>query len=353
MTTAYRERREEKANHTLVLVLSGGTSTERDVSLQSGQAVLGALQTSIESGALDAEVKAVFVDPDGRWSCGDAVLSESEFIKSLPSNAVIFNALHGGRGEGGGIQRALEEASVPYTGSGPTASALCMDKNAARQELMGAGLECARGALVTALPKAPGELKALTFRLNALNPEGHGWFVKPNEGGSSAGVRKIDEIKELLPSIAVVLSGGESALIEAAVPGVELSAGVLGNAQDKLLALTPVEIQPQSVGWFDEAEKYDEEGGALEACPPENVPTEVLDDLKKSAVLAHRATGCHGYSRTDFIYSTDGQLIVLEVNTLPGLTPRSLLPLEAEADGFSFPELCLTLLTSAEIRLAQ
>jgi D-alanine-D-alanine ligase len=215
---------------------------------------------------------------------------------------------------------------------------------------MEAGLKCAQGTHVLALPTDPQGLSSLTSELLALNADDHGWFVKPNEGGSSAGVHKVNAIGDLLAAIEAVLASGESALVEAAVLGVELSSGVLGASHDELLALTPVEIQPRSAGWFDAAEKYDEEGGALEACPPENVSTEVIHELKRCALLAHRATGCHGYSRTDFIYSTKGQLIALEVNTLPGLTPRSLLPLEAATDGMSFPELCLTVLNPSRGR---
>ena len=347
MSTSDTPDSKEGRPQALALVLYGGTSTERDVSLQTGESVLAALEGAALAGGLEAQVEAVQIVADGRWSWRDRVLSEEDCIRSLPQNSTVFNALHGGRGEGGGVQRALEDAGINYTGSGPEASALCMNKGAARDVLMSAGLRCAPGALITALPTAPQDISELSAELWALSAEGQGCFVKPNEGGSSAGIHKVSEIQDLIPAIQHVLDSGEAALVEAAVSGVELSVGVLESGHDELIALTPVEVQPRSAGWFNVVEKYDEEKGALEACPPENVTAQTVDELKSAALTAHRKTGCHGYSRTDFIYSEDGQLVVLEVNTLPGLTPRSLLPLEAATDGMSFPELCLRILKSS------
>jgi D-alanine-D-alanine ligase len=334
----------------LVIVLSGGTSTERDVSLQSGEAVMEALRASIETGALKAKLEAITIEVDGRWRWRGNATDEQDSISSLPASCIVFNALHGGRGEGGGVQRALDKAGILYTGSGPDASALCMNKSTARVALAQAGLHCARGELISSLPEEARDLSALTEQLLDLSSDGHGWFVKPNEGGSSAGVQKVTSVEDLLPAIRLVLMSGEEALVEAAVVGVELSAGVLGGSHNDLTAFTPVEIQPRSAGWFDIAEKYDDENGAREACPPESVSAEVIHELKSAALIAHRATGCHGYSRTDFIYSSAGELIALEVNTLPGLTPRSLLPLEAAEDGVSFPELCMSVLSFAALR---
>ena len=328
-----------------MLVLYGGTSSERDVSTQSGEAVLCALQASVEQELLDASIESVFIQPDGRWLWRGEASTEEECISRLPKDCVVFNALHGGRGEGGDIQLALNKAGIKYTGSGPQASELCMNKSAARESLIAAGLLCAEGLLLTSLPEEQSSLSKLLNELQALDIRAHGWFVKPNRGGSSAGVQKIDILSELLPAIELVLSSGDAALIEAAIPGVELSAGVCGPSNDELTAFTPVEIQPRSAGWFDVKEKYDDENGAAEHCPPKSVGPDVIAALKRAALVAHRSSACAGYSRTDFIYSPEGRLYVLEVNTLPGLTPRSLLPLEAATDGVSFPELCLRILS--------
>ena len=329
----------------LVAVIYGGTSSEREVSTQSGEAVLEALRSSAEISALKLHIEDIFIQPDGRWRWRGEVHTEEECISRLPSDCIVFNALHGGRGEGGDVQRALEKARIKYTGSGPEASALCMNKSAAREALSAAGLLCAEAQLITALPDEPGSLESLAEELQTLNKSGHGWFVKPNKGGSSAGVQKVNVGSELIPAIEAVLSGGDEALVEAAIPGVELSAGVCGPSHEDLIAFTPVEIQPRAAGWFDVTEKYDDENGATELCPPESVGDDVILELKQAALTAHRSTACAGYSRTDFIYSPEGQLFALEVNTLPGLTPRSLLPLEAARDGLSFPELCLKILS--------
>jgi len=333
-----------------VLVLYGGTSSEREVSTQSGEAVLNALQTSTQKGLFHDSIESVFIQPDGLWLWKGVASSEEDCISRLPKDCVVFNALHGGRGEGGDIQRALSKAGIKYTGSGPQASELCMDKNAARESLSSAGLLCAEGLLLTHLPDDKSDLTKLLGQLQDLNTRGAGWFIKPNRGGSSAGVQKVDIISGLLPAIELVLASGDEALVEAAIPGIELSAGVCGPSDDELTAFTPVEIQPRSAGWFDVKEKYDDKNGATEHCPPKSVGAEVISALKNAALLAHRSSACAGYSRTDFIYSAEGQLYVLEVNTLPGLTPRSLLPLEAATDGVTFPELCLRILSYSQAR---
>jgi len=332
----------------LILVLHGGTSTERAVSLQSGAAVLEALQGASQSGAWAGRAEAVLIDADGRWSFRDEVLSEDQALLAIPPGAVVFNALHGGRGEGGDIQSALENAGVRYTGSGPAASALCMDKASTRDALMLAGLECSPGHLVVSLPAEAEAMAVLMAQLNGMNTDGHGWFVKPNRGGSSAGVQRVTHSEELLSAVESIITSGEEALVEVAITGVELSAGVMGRSEAELIAFTPVEIQPRQAAWFDESEKYDDKNGAREPCPPESVPALVVEEVKLAALTAHKATGCYGYSRTDFIYSQSGCLIVLEVNNLPGLTPRSLLPLEAAKDGVSFLDLCLAILSLAQ-----
>ncbi|MDE0891691.1 MAG: hypothetical protein OSB14_05865, partial [Planctomycetota bacterium] len=242
----------------LILVLHGGTSTERAVSLQSGAAVLEALQGASRSGAWAGRADPVVIDADGRWSFHDKVLSEDQALLAIPPGAVVFNALHGGRGEDGDIQSALESAGVRYTGSGPAASALCMDKASTRDSLMLAGLECSPGRLLVSLPTEPEGMAALEAELDGMNTGGQGWFVKPNRGGSSAGVQRVTRGDELVAAIESIITSGEEALVEGAITGVELSAGVMGRSEADLFAFTPVEIQPRQAGWFDESEKYDD-----------------------------------------------------------------------------------------------
>jgi D-alanine-D-alanine ligase len=148
---------------------------------------------------------------------------------------------------------------------------------------------------------------------------------------------------DLLPAIATVLAEGDRALVEGLVRGVEVSVGVIGHLGRDLRPLPTVEIRPRSAGWFDPTEKY-AASGAEEICPPESVPPGVDEELRMLAARAHVATGCRGYSRTDFIVTERAEIFALEINTLPGLTERSLLPLEAAAAGMSFESLCLEIL---------
>jgi len=327
-------------------VLSGGTSSEREVSLRSGEAVVGALRVAADSGAWEGTVTSVVIEEDGTWNTPDGRLKELDALRDLGAEHVVFIALHGGRGEDGRLQAVLESAGVRYTGSGPSASALCMDKRAARGVLLDEGLNVPPGLLVPRLLSGDTDQARLQRELEELSPNGDGWFVKPNKGGSSAGVTRVMEPGGLLAAISTVLESGDSALVERLIRGVEVSVGVIGVLGRDLRALPTVEIQPQGSDWFDEAEKY-AASGAVEVCPPENIPHSVDEDLRRSALRAHVATGCRGHSRTDFMVTEGGDIYALEVNTIPGLTERSLLPLEAAAAGMNFQSLCLEMLRLA------
>jgi D-alanine-D-alanine ligase len=287
------------------------------------------------------------LDVGGDWILDGVKLPELVALQGLDPETVVFLALHGGRGEDGRIQAVLECANLRYTGSGPAASSLCMDKRAARGVLKDEGLAVPAGKLVDHLPAEVDLLAVLRQSLMDLSPSGSAWFVKPNRGGSSAGVRRVVDADELIPAVAAVLAEGDRALVEAAVVGVELSVGVLGVAGVDLRALPPVEIRPRAGGWFDPKEKYDEACGAEEICPTEGVSASVDERLRECALRAHVATGCRGYSRTDFIARADGEVFALEVNTLPGLTARSLLPLAAQCAGMDFESLCVEILRLA------
>jgi len=330
-----------------VLVLSGGDSSERDVSLRSGQAVREALEQAAQGGLWGGDVETAVLEGDGTWCWRGESWSELSALQAMAPQTVVFLALHGGRGEDGRIQAALESAGLRYTGSGPAASSLCMDKRATRGVLLDEGLSVPPARLVSRLPADADDRARLEQALRALSEGDEGWFVKPNQGGSSAGIHRVHHPDGLLDAASAVLEGGDRALVEAAVSGVELSVGVLGIAGVDLRALPPVEIQPKNAGWFDGTEKYDESNGAREVCPPENVPPEIDERLRELAVRAHTGTGCRGYSRTDFIATPAGEIVALEVNTLPGLTVRSLLPLEASCAGMDFESLCLEILRLA------
>lgn len=330
-----------------VAVLSGGSSSEREVSLASGRAVVEALST----GGLPGAVVDVPLDERDRWLVDGAALSPHRALARLEDVDVVFLALHGAPGEDGTVQGFLETAGVRHTGSGVRASALAMDKQALRLLAVEAGLRVAPGLTVSAYEWRTARSKALA-RVHGL--VGERAVVKPRCGGSSVGTAVVAaRDAALAPAVEAALAQGGDALVESFVPGVEVSVGVLGNAGGELRALPPIEIRPAEGRFFDYQQKYDP-AGARELCPAESLAAGDDARLREAALLAHRAAGCDGYSRVDFIVpaarttgSTDRRPVLLEVNTLPGLTPRSLLPQEALATGLDFRGLCLEILSLA------
>ncbi len=321
-----------------VVVLFGGTSSEREVSLASGRAVLGALTLLREREPEAPRPLPVPIGADGAWEVEGRALPALEALRALPEDALFFLALHGGDGEGGVIQGLLRAVGRVHTGAGLAASALCLDKHRTRLVLADAGLTVAPGRLVRR-----GELagREAAWRQELAGLGTLGWFVKPNTGGSSVGVRRVGDADDLPAAVGEVHAAGDDALVEARVPGVEATCAVLGHE-----ALPPVEIRPRAGRFFDYGEKYDA-GGALELCPPASLDDVACRRLAEAALTAHRATGCAGYSRTDCIVPPSGIPVVLEVNTLPGLTERSLLPRAAAAAGLDFPALVLRILELA------
>jgi D-alanine-D-alanine ligase len=261
---------------------------------------------------------------------------------------VFFLGLHGSPGEDGTIQGLLESCGRAYTGSGVRASALCMDKQALRLLASEAGARVAPG--VCASRRAwDASAPAITDRILSLSRAGDSearWVVKPRSGGSSVETRVVGAGRELGAAVEAALAVDEHVLIEAFVPGVEVSCGVLGNADEPLRALPPIEIRPADGRFFDYQQKYDADG-ATELCPAPSLDEAADRRVRALAVLAHEAGGCDGYSRVDFIVPPGGDPVLLEVNTLPGLTERSLLPQEAAAEGTSYRDLCLFILERA------
>ena len=331
-----------------VVVLAGGRSGEREVSLRSGAAVHGALEPHVGDSGL-ASLELVEIGVDGQWMRAGSATEPTRCVAELPHDAVFFLALHGGDGEDGGVQGFLSSAGRAFTGSGVGASALAMDKAAARAAFSVAGLRTAPGRLVQAWSwseRRNGELVLIEQFADELHADAlpaSGWFVKPNRGGSSVHTFRLESAKDLPGAIEEVLATGDSALVEACIAGTEATCGVLGASGDAR-ALPPVEIVPQGGAFFDYEQKYSTDG-ALEMCPPRNLDARTCEALAASALVAHRALGCDGYSRTDFIVPADGSHpVVLELNTLPGLTARSLQPQAAAACGLGFAGLCLEVL---------
>lgn len=338
-------RPEARENLTHVAVVYGGTSAEREVSVRSGHAVLAALDRA------RFEPLAVEITLEGAWSVdGDRPVSPAVAAERLLTARVkaAFLALHGPGGEDGSIQGFFEVLGLPYTGSGVQASSIAIDKVATRSILTQAGL-CVPPAAVVSAQAWDRERPRMRAAIAVL---GAPVFVKAPRQGSSYGVVRVAEpaSSELDRALDRVFAFGPTALVERGVEGVEVTVAVLGNAGSALRALPPVEIRPRGSRFFDTDEKYSP-SGADEHCPPISLTEAERRAVEHAGLLAHGAIGCDGFSRTDMIVAS-GRPIVLETNTIPGLTNRSLLPLAAAAAGIEFRDLLSFVLDRAFERAA-
>jgi D-alanine-D-alanine ligase len=244
---------------------------------------------------------------------------------------VAFLALHGKYGEDGTIQGFLELTGTPYTGSGVLASALAMDKVMAKRILAAEGIPVPKGTHATRGEMAR-QSEAVLRRAHALVPA----FVKPSKQGSSVGMSMVDSAARMEAAIHMALDHDDEALIEEHVQGKEITVAVLGvPGTSEVEALPVVEIVPRRP-FFDYQAKYDPDQ-CDEICPA-RISAEQTEAAQALAVRAHRSLSCRGYSRTDIILGPQGP-VVLEVNTLPGMTMNSLLPKAAAAAGIPFGEL--------------
>ncbi len=296
-------------------VLLGGLSSERDVSLRTGEAVMAALR---ERGH---DAIPIYVDRDV-----DVALRQERID-------VAFLALHGRWGEDGCIQGLLETLGIPYTGSDVLASALAMHKGKAKELFR-----------LHNLPTPA--YYSLTERDTADLPGIHGDFgfpcvVKPIREGSSVGVAICDSLDELGPAVERALCFDDEVLVERFIAGKEVSVAILDDR-----ALGAVEISPRD-GFYDYANKYTR--GATDYFVPPRLSPERYRGVLAQALRAHTALGCRGATRVDMMVSDSGNEFVLEVNTLPGLTATSLLPKIADAAGISFGELCDMILAGATL----
>jgi D-alanine-D-alanine ligase len=304
---------------TRVAVLYGGISAEREVSLSSGRQVIAALR---EAGF---DVTPVEVGDD-----------LAAVIRALdPRPDAVFNALHGRFGEDGAIQGVLDWLGIPYTHSGVRASALAMDKAAARAIFAAAGLPIATGRLV--------DIAALEH----ADPLPLPYVIKPVNEGSSVGVEIMREGGNRRAAVAAAWTYGPDAMVEEYIPGRELTVAVMG---ERALAVT--EITAANGDFYDYEAKY-ADGGSRHVVPAAIHP-EIYSRALDVALAAHRALGCRGATRSDFRYDDTkgepGRLVLLEVNTQPGLTPTSLLPEQAAHLGMSFPQLCAWMVEHAACR---
>lgn len=292
-------------------VLMGGPSSERDISLKSGQAVLGAL--------MKAGLDAVSIDiPSAN------VKEVTDLIKSF-SIGCAFVALHGRFGEDGQIQRILDTLKIPYTGSEAMACKIAIDKIACHEIFEVNGI-----AVANYKPLHKG-----FFTMNMVQelPFPYPVVVKPATQGSSIGLSVVDRYADLEKAINAAFRLDENVLIEQFVPGRELTVAILDNA-----ALPVIEIVPKN-RVFDFESKY--QAGAAEYILPARLEAAQASKVQEVALTAHRMLGCSGFSRVDLILTADNVPVMLEVNAIPGLTEFSLVPKAAQLAGISFEQLCI------------
>ena len=281
-----------------VAVLMGGPSSERAVSLRSGAAVAGALR---ERGYAVAEV----------------VVGEDSSFTVPPGTDVAFVAMHGRFGEDGTIQALLRKQGVPHTGSDPEASRRAFDKSLSKPAMVAAGIPTPKHEFLR-----KGQKRTLPLPV----------VVKPVRQGSSVGVSRVFREADWAAALELALGLDEVALVEEFIPGRELTVGVVGGT-----VLPVIEILAPD-GNFDYHAKYTP--GVSQHVIPAPVPEETAQKCRAAALAMFRALGCAGMGRVDIRLRPDGEIFVLELNNIPGLTAVSLLPDAARAHGWSFPDLC-------------
>lgn len=331
-----------------IVVLAGGLSDERNVSLSSGCKVCAALRQRGHQAALvdmylgaEGDTQALFSAPIpaeltkiGRQAPDLAAVKaarpgggESQFgpgvLEACRLADVVFLGLHGACGEDGRVQAAFDLMGIPYTGAGHLGSAIAMDKDLTKRMVAPLGVATPKWELVKYTAE---DIPALSARLDVP------CVVKPAASGSSIGVSIVHRREELSGALIQCLAYGGVCVVEQYIAGREIQVGIL---EDR--ALPSIEIIPKT-GFYDYENKY--QPGAAEEITPAPVPAEWERRLGEAALAVFRALGLSVYARADFIVTQDGTPWFLEINTLPGMTPTSLLPQEAAAAGMGYGELC-------------
>ena len=308
-----------------VALLSGGWSDEREISLQSGDAVERALK---EAGFASVERLDI---------------ADDDFLARLAKGGfdVAFIAMHGHGGEDGCVQGFFETLHIPYTFSGVEASAVACDKSVAKGVYRAAGIPTPGGMTLDAVAwNAEG-----SHDVDAILAEcGLPALVKPATNGSSFGISKVNRREDLVAAIDAAFERDDKVLVESFVQGTEITVPVIGN--DDPQALPIIEVIPgEGAEFYDLKVKY--EPSELHHVMPARLPEDVYRHAQELAILAHKSLGCAGASRSDFIVTSGGTPYILETNTIPGMTETSLLPDSARSAGIPFPELCVRFIQMA------
>ena len=313
----------KKSNDQLrIAVVCGGPSAEAEVSRVSGRGVAKAL-TATFSNVLVLEL--------------DDTIEESLRAQKID---VVFPALHGPPGEDGTFQGFLEILHIPYVGSGVRASTVAMDKAIARMMFRSAGLPIEDGLVAEKRLGASTEAKRIIAKLGA------DLVVKPTSQGSALGISFVRDARSLTEALEKAFVFGDTALVESRIEGKEITVGIL--ERDGIEALPVIEITTPKDSWYDFQHRYTP--GLSEHLIPARLPQDQYRRTQEIAKLAHMTLGCRDLSRVDFVVPDRGEPIILEVNTLPGMTPTSLYPDAAKAVGLSFEMLVAHLVRRAVAR---
>ena len=338
-----------------VAIICGGKSSEHEISCVSANGILNAIDRSKFEPVLIGITKSgkwLLLPDDSNFSIVNGALPtvpESGIEVSITSLGLVaggkqlaidvaFPVLHGPYGEDGTIQGLFEMIGIKYVGSGVLASAVSMDKSYAKPIFASAGLSVAAGIVVTSknfeLPSS------LTFPL----------FVKPARSGSSRGTTKVKQKSDLASAVEHALSFDTKVIIEQAVAGKEIECAVL-QADGKITASEVGQISISSkFEFYDFQAKYLD--NSMELIVPAELPAGVQSKIQQAAITAFNAAGCEGLARVDFFYSTQGEIIINEINTMPGFTPTSVYPKLIEKNGINYQELISKLITTAQTRSA-
>ena len=338
-----------------VAIICGGKSSEHEISCVSANGILNAIDRNKFEPVLIGITKSgkwLLLPDDSNFSIVNGALPtvpESGIEVSITSLGLVaggkqlaidvaFPVLHGPYGEDGTIQGLFEMIGIKYVGSGVLASAVSMDKSYAKPIFASAGLSVAAGIVVTSknfeLPSN------LTFPL----------FVKPARSGSSRGTTKVKQKSDLASAVEHALSFDTKVIIEQAVAGKEIECAVL-QADGKITASEVGQISISSkFEFYDFQAKYLD--NSMELIVPADLPAGVQSKIQQAAITAFNAAGCEGLARGDFFYSTQGEIIINEINTMPGFTPTSVYPKLIEKNGINYQELISKLITTAQTRSA-
>lgn len=333
----------------IIAVFMGGISSEHDISLKSGSNVVDALAEG------QYNVFPVIIGKNGSWHLpetaqkrGQAFDPDSLLARPALNAAwglqglidfgieAVFIALHGKGGEDGLMQGFLQTAGIPYTGSGVLGNALCMDKVLTKRILRQCGLPTANDIVIQTSGIAPDTLAAHVNDVEAA--VGFPCVIKISDQGSSHFVKIIADRQEFIATLPDFKNAGKEVLVEELIRGREVTCAVIDSLEHgSCYALPPTELRPVDSSWFDYHAKYTP--GATEEITPAPVDDSITAEIQRLASRCHQLLHCSGMSRTDMFLREDGQLVILEVNTIPGLTSTSLIPQAAAAVGISFRKL--------------